>query len=291
MSNLEIVGPMGLGDMVRMRGILRELMASHTVYLRTRNVAPFHDLIARGLKISQYLPDPIIAERTAPPPLETPPPDTPIRVVDYGPSDIHRTGSIRAAQWASAGLAAPQCPDFTLPVPAEWTPPRYNTGGKPLMVYRPIILTHKWLRPNRSPDPAVYDALYRTIRDRYFVVSVCKLKPDWEWIVPPLPEVDATEDGTLDFEGLAALFASADLVFGNAGFTPILAQAVGAPNVCVFGGNESSRTASHGNHLSPSLSIDPNHPCDCHDWQHHCDKRISLTPARTRLLAFIEALQ
>ena len=291
MSAIEISGPMGLGDMVRQRGILRELMKDRTVYLRTRNVAPFYDLIAAGLKISQYLPDPIITEHTAPPPLEAAPPDTPLVKVDYGPTDIRRTGSVIAAQWASAGLPAPQCPDFSLPIPAEWRAPKYDTGGKRLMIYRPVILTHKWLQPGRSPDPHAYDTLYRTIRDRYFVVSVCKLKPDWEWIVPPLPAVDATENGTLDFEGLAALFASADLVFGNMGFTPILAQAVGTPNVCVFGGYENSQTIAPGYHLSPTLSIDVDHPCDCHMFRHDCDKRITLPPAQARLLAFIEGLQ
>ena len=98
-------------------------------------------------------------------------------------------------------------------------------------------------------------------------------------------------NGTLDFEGLATLFASADLVFGNMGFTPILAQAVGTPNVCVFGGYENSRTIAPGYHLSPTLSIDVDHPCDCHMFRHDCNKHITLPPAQARLLAFIEGLQ
>ena len=106
MSAIEISGPMGLGDMVRQRGILRELMKDRTVYLRTRNVAPFYDLIAAGLKISQYLPDPIITEHTAPPPLEAAPPGTPSRESRLR-ADRHQ--AYRLGHRRTMGVGGPAC--------------------------------------------------------------------------------------------------------------------------------------------------------------------------------------
>jgi ADP-heptose:LPS heptosyltransferase len=93
--------------------------------------------------------------------------------------------------------------------------------------------------------------------------------------------------GELDFETLAGLFSEAALVFANPGFSPVLAQAVGAPCIIVYGGNESFRTTnSVGAHLAPTLAIEPIKPCECHSRTHDCDKRIDVEAAKVRVREF-----
>jgi ADP-heptose:LPS heptosyltransferase len=156
------------------------------------------------------------------------------------------------------------------------------------MIYRPIVLNGTWPCPSRAPDPVAYAALYRSIKDRFFTVSVCNLDQKGEHIVGEEQDADLKlHRGEADFETLAGLFAEAALVFGNAGFTPILAQAVGTPNICVYGGNESFRfTNIVGAHLAPTLPIEPVKPCECFDRHHHCDKTIDLADALPKVEAF-----
>jgi hypothetical protein len=87
-----------------------------------------------------------------------------------------------------------------------------DTGGKPIMIYRPIVLNGTWPCPSRSPDPVAYAALYRSIKDRFFTVSVCNLDQKGEHIVGEEQDADLKlHHGEADFETLAGLFAEARL--------------------------------------------------------------------------------
>jgi ADP-heptose:LPS heptosyltransferase len=157
------------------------------------------------------------------------------------------------------------------------------------MVYRPIIRNTVWSREQRHPDPDAYATLFQSIRDRFYVVSIADIHGGRETILKPWQEADlALHHGELTFKSMAGLFAQAALVFACPGFAPVLAQAVGTPVVVVYGGNESARTTQRvGTHLAPTLAIEPDRPCDCHDWNHACDKRITLPPALDTLEGFI----
>lgn len=287
-------GMLGIGDNLHQRAVLRELMKTHDVWLESYYVAMFHDLTSQGLKIVPRSHRTKRVREFARLRNVIKPPQSARRCkITY---DRHKTlefNSVLAAQFASVGLSLPQSVDFSIPVPAAWRAGVRrlisSTRGKPLMVYRPIVLNTTWNCPARSPDPEAYDALYRSIRDRFFVVSVANLKPKEEWIVGPDPDVDLRlHRGELDFETMAGLFAEAKLVFGNAGFTPILAQAVGTPNIVVYGGNEGfEETNACGAHLAPTLAIEPDKPCRCHLRFHECDKTITLAPAVERVAAFV----
>jgi hypothetical protein len=292
---LAVSGMLGVGDNLHQRAVLRELMKTNDVWLESYYAAMFHDLIADGLKIVPRHKPGRIREATRMPRHAGPPRATLTRKVTY---DRHKTlahNSVLAAQFESVGLKAPAKPDFSLPVPEAWRMAARrqvlsrNTTGKPVMVYRPIVLNKTWNCPARSPDWLAYDALFSAIRGRFFVVSVANLKPNDEWIVGPRPDVDLRlERGELDFETMTGLFAEADMVFGNAGFTPILAQAVGTPNIVVYGGNEGfEETNACGAHLAPTLAIEPDKPCRCHLRFHDCDKTITLEPAIERIEAFV----
>lgn len=291
--SLVLLGMYGMGDNLHQRAVLRELMKTNSVELRTYYTAMYHDLIAEGLKVTmvERLPPRIRDGGNAgrQQPASQRHPDGRIGY-DHAQTKAH--GTLLAAMFGSVGLAVPGRADFSLPVKPEWRAAARklvgDTGGKPIMVYRPIVLNATWPCPSRSPDPAAYAALYRAIKDGFFTVSVCDLTQKGEHIVGEEQDADLKlHRGEADFETLAGLFAEASLVFGNAGFTPILAQAVGTPNIVVYGGNESFRfTNSVGAHLAPTLPIEPVKPCECFDRHHQCNKDIDLSDALPKVEAF-----
>ncbi len=308
MAAIELVGMWGLGDVIMSRAVIRELMKSNTIFLVTHNTAAFLDLIDQGLRISQIRARPSIRESVVRQSSQiltiTPaPPGTHRRQINYtrdgGALDIGRNGSILAAQFTSAGITMPERPDFSMSIPDEWRAnarkliDSWPTGGKPLMVARPIVLNQSFLRPTRNPDPDSYVALYNSIREKFFTVGVAEIDGRHEWLAPgaqPQFDMDLTK-GQLDFETLAALFAEADLVFTGAGFGPVLAHAVHTPVVVVYGGHESShQTQAPTMHLAPTLAIDTDHPCNCQSGSHDCDKTITMPPALEKLSAFVGRL-
>jgi hypothetical protein len=161
------------------RAVVRELMKTRSVELQTYYTAMYHDLIAEGLKVtlvSGHL-DPRIRDRgngsggKAGRParqedrLRSRPDEearhAARRDVRLGRAEVPGSaGLLPAGQAGMAGAARKLVGD---------------TGGKPIMVYRPIVLNGTWPCPSRSPDPAAYAALYRSIKDRFFTVSVCNL--------------------------------------------------------------------------------------------------------------------
>jgi hypothetical protein len=293
---LVIIGMQGLGDNLHQRAILRVLMREHAVTLATCHGMLYHDLVEDGLALAfqrSHLRTQSKTQARENSLLRAALPRGARSVKIFSsPGEIIRHGSILAAMFASAGLVMPERPDFSLPVPEAWRAAvrkRLPPTGRPILVHRPVVLRREWDARSRNPDVVAYDALFRSIRDRYFVVSVADLDAGQEWIEGPEQQVDlAWHKGELDFAHMAGLFAEAELVFCNAGFAAILAQAVGTPVVCVYGGRESFRTTARaGAHLAPTLGIDPDRPCDCYSHRHACDKRISLGPALERLAAFV----
>jgi ADP-heptose:LPS heptosyltransferase len=208
---------------------------------------------------------------------------------------IDKYGSILAAMNASFFMPDLVTPDFSLPVKDEWRQAAFDLmapwpiHGRPILIYRPIVLRREWNSANRNPCPAAYRELFRSIRDRFFVVSIASLRPNIEWIVGPEEDADIKIHGGMPIETMCGLFAEADMVFCNAGFAPVMAQAVGTPSIVIYGGRESFRTSNAaGAHLAPTLGIDKDQPCDCHS--HHCPgcrKDISIAPTRERVLEFV----
>lgn len=305
--SLVVLSMYGMGDCLHQRAVLRELMKTHDVELQTYYTAMYHDLEAEGLKVTisdRLLPR--IRDRGAIEPVGKLKPHQ--KKIGYDHAQTKRHGTLLGGMFGSVGLKVPANPDFSLPVKDEWRSSAYRllekvcdrldvtrtrkrfatVNGKPLMIYRPIVINATWPCPSRSPDPVAYAALYRAIKDRFFTVSVCDLTQKGEEIVGEEQPADLKlHRGEADFETLAGLFAEAALVFGNAGFTPILAQAVGTPNICVYGGNESFRfTNVAGAHLAPTLPIEPVKPCECFSRYHDCDKTIDLAKAVPAVEAF-----
>jgi SAM-dependent methyltransferase len=311
--SLALLSMYGMGDCLHQRAVVRELMKTHRVELQTYYTAMYHDLEAEGLKVTLVSGklDPRIRDRGNGEGNRKPSRQFD-RKIGYDHAATKRHGTLLAAMFGSVGLALPERPDFSLPVKWEWRQSAWalmdklghpmdvshagnkqfaTVNGKPLMIYRPIVINGTWPCPSRSPDAAAYAALYGAIREKFFTVSVCDLTQKGEEIVGGEQPADLKlHRGEAAFETLAGLFAEAALVFGNAGFTPILAQAVGTPNIVVYGGNESFRfTNIVGKHLAPTLPIEPAKPCECFERHHHCDKTIDLADALPKVEAFASA--
>jgi predicted SAM-dependent methyltransferase len=303
-----IDGMWGIGDNLHQRAVVRELMKTHEVWLSTCHWQLYHDLVADGLhlifKSTRLRAQGKTIERERhlfkPTPFE---PAAARRVkLWYKKDQIDIYGSILETMMAECGLVGKKG-DFSLPIPAEWSDKlqafinfwekdwrkKWNPDGKPVMIYRPVVRRREWNGESRNPDSAAYAALYAAARSGYFVVSIADLEPKLEWIVGDEQPADIKlHSGELDFETMAALFSIADIGFFNAGFAPVLAQAVGLPSVVVYGGRESFRTTqAAGAHLAPTLGIDPVNPCDCHTERHPCDKRIDMPPALDKVREFV----
>jgi len=310
---LVVVGMWGIGDNLHQRAVVRELMKTRDVWLETCHYLLYHDLVKQGLKLlfrptSLRAQAKTIARERGMFPRSPEPPRSARRIkLWYHRKEIERDGSIVETMMAEGGVGGVK-PDFSLPIPPEWRTAalqlisRWEMKGKPLMVYRPIVLRNEWNGAMRNPDESAYAALFQRIRDLFFVVSIADLEPGKESIVGPEQDADVKlHRGELDFQTMAALFAESALFFGNAGFGPVLAQAVGTPLVVVYGGRESYLTTERGGaHLAPTLGINPDRPCDQHnDCKRDvtvktpnagicpCDKTITLEPAFARLDDFL----
>jgi ADP-heptose:LPS heptosyltransferase len=298
MPSILLRGHHGLGDCLHQRAIVRQLLAAgNDVWIETPWPSVYYDLNVRTVRKPSALrtqaknidreADLFSAEPV--------PADARTIQLRYSGDGVRRAGSV---------LAAMSCPgfdssvaDFRLPVPDEWKEAAlyglFEIGfdaTKPLMLYRPLVERTEYASSAlRNPDHAAYIELFKSIRSKYFVVSVADLEPGKEWIVGERVCADAKfHNGELDFTALAGLAAVSDLVFCAPGFATVLAQAVETPCVTVFGGYECGSSFSVGARHSPYLAIEPVQPCECFNGacDRKCSKEIDMSAALSRLEAF-----
>jgi hypothetical protein len=298
MKPLLIKGMHGLGDNLHQRAIVRQLMSGHDIWLESSWIAPYHDLVAQGLKIV-HKPTTLRtqaknAQREHAGFSRQPLP----RVIKstqiwYRPADVRVRGSVLAAMCASARCDYTFA-DFRLPVPEVWREEARKFVGhptQPILIYRPLVERTEWNGcAARNPDADAYAALLEEIRASFHVVSIADLVPGAEWMVGRDIGADVEfHRGELPFEALAGLFSLARLVFCSPGFAVILAQAVGTPVACVFGHYERAYSFSGGARFSPYLGIEPRSPRD--DFRHdvRTDKSIDLDAAVPRMREFCAA--
>lgn len=289
---LIVQGMHGLGDNLHQRAVLRELLKRHaTVWLETPWPAIYHDLPVK-------LAAPATRLRTQADNVRREvrryhgrlPLGEPGHRIWYRPEQVREQGGFLAAMCKASGVPKG---DFSLPVLAEWTARAQvrlaaaGWRGEPVVVYRPLVERTEW--PGcaaRNPDALAYVTLFEAIAARCFVVSVADLVPKVEWLASPPVDADATfHKGELRFEELAGLVKLARLVFCSPGFMLVLAQAVRAPLVGVFGGHESARLYAHG--FAENHWIQPVQPCECFSKAHACRKAIDMPAALAGLNEFV----
>ena len=287
-------GMHGLGDNLHQRAIVRRLVMTHTVWLETPWPSVYHDLPVRLLsKPTALRTQEKNSKRERAKYVEQRAPETADQIrIWYTHEDIRAKGSFLAAMASNCGVDV-RSGDFALPIPKVWQAKAQRwidrwRPSKPLMIYRPLVERTEWQGcAQRNPDHAAYAALARSIRERFFVVSVADLEPGTEWMVGDNIRADVEcHTGELEFETLAALFARSGIVFCSPGFAIVLAQAVGAPLVTVFGGHEAARFYDHGD--PRHHFIEPIRPCECFSKTHFCDKRIDLLRAEQALREFTD---
>lgn len=296
--HLRVAGMHGLGDNLHQRGVVRQLMQRQVVWLETSWPCVYHDLVGPRLHLVKKI-SPVKTYRdnalreaarfTA----DGVPRDAWPTKITYTPGLVRVAGSVLGAMCRETGTDIGQA-DFRLPIPPEWAARAAALlhqwqPAKPLLIYRPLVQRSWWGGcRSRNPEHAAYATLLRSIRERYFVVSVADLRHGDEWIVGEPIDADVTlHRGELDFETLAALTARAALVYTSPGFAAILGQAVGTPQVVVFGGFEDARSFSAGATYAPYMPIEPITPCACWRHEHNCDKRIDVAAAVERVRAFV----
>lgn len=295
---LYVQGMHGLGDNLHQRAVLRLLLEQYEeIWLETSWPSVYHDMprvrcIAKGTRLRTQLAN---AQREADKFAGEVPEGINARMrIWYTPHEVRARGSVLAAMCAGAGVNHDRA-DFRMPVPEDWIAQARRIVGspaRPILVYRPLVERTEWSGcAARNPDRDAYGALFAGVRDRFHVVSVADLVPGVEWIVSHPIKADAEfHGGELPFEVLAGLFSIASMVWASPGFAVPLAQAVGTPVVCIFGGYESSRSFSSGARYSRYLGIDPRRPCECFQHRHACAKDIDLTQAAQRIEEFIHVL-
>jgi hypothetical protein len=290
---LRVEGMHGMGDNLHQRSLMRELMKSREVWLDTPWPSIYHDLVGSRLHVvskgSKLRTQAKNVEREASAfDAAEPPKDAEVLRVSYPPEQVRRQRGVLAAMSAHCGLPVG---DFRMPVPDDWTHGLRLPKDRPVLVLRPLVERTEWGGcRNRNPESTAYLQLLASIRERFFLVSVADLQPGVEWLAHAPVDADLTlHAGELDFRALAALWRDASLVFTSPGFGLVLAQAVGTPVVGVFGGYESGYSFSAGAVHTPTLTIEPRHPCDCFSHTHRCSKAIDMALWLPRLASFADA--
>lgn len=282
-----VEGMQGLGDNLHQRAVIRHLARTGSVWLKTPWPQVYHDLPVRCVPWQTRLRTQQKNEMRGGFHANRLPAGRRPRRIWYSHEGIRKHGGFVAAMCAEANV--PQG-DFALPIPQAWHEQAQQwldlwKPDRPLMLYRPLVERTEWVGCQaRNPDPQAYVALTRGLRDRYFVVSIADLVPRVEWAVSPPVDADVVcHRGELPFEVLASLASRAGLVWCSPGFALILAQAVRAPLVAVFGGHESPRFYDHG--YRENLFI--GRGCECFSKSHDCDKTIDIEAASARLETFL----
>lgn len=284
---LFVQGMHGMGDNLHQRAVVRELMASHEVWLETPWPSIFHDmpgvnLMQKGSSLRTQAKN-LVREADLYSAKECPDGVRHLRI-HYPPAKVRQHRGVLAAMSAQAGV---RVGDFRMPVP--WDHGLDLPDDRPILAFRPLVERSEWGgNRNRNPDVGSYLKLLDSIRDRFFVVSVADLEDRKEWMVHDDVGADLTlHQGELNFQQLAALWRDAAMVMAAPGFGVVLAQAVGTPVVSVFGGYEGGYSFNAGARFTPTLAITPIHQCDCFSHTHRCNKTLDLPRAIGRLAQFV----
>lgn len=302
---LYVRGMHGIGDNLHQRAVMRILKETHSVTLESSWYSLYHDLIdedfrvcGRGVALRTQQKNAIREAALfapAPPHHHV----TNALRLSYNRNTIDATASktITESMFKMAGIGNrfPEA-DFRMPVHPEWlyaadaAAQTWDTKGKPVMVYRPLVVRPEWMGSKvRNAHPQQYRAIVSHLHKKFFCVSVADLEPQKEWIDgDDIPADVKYHKGEFVFEHLAALMRRADLVLTSGGFAAMLGPAVETPTISVLGGYEPAAWCADGAKYSPYLCIEPLHPCVCGSSQCHnrCTKEIDVAKAIASIDAF-----
>ena len=293
MTPLIVAGMQGMGDCLHQRAVVRQLASRFDVWLETSWPLIYWDmpevhLLASNTTLRTQQKN-VARERgqfkrRGPYGAQT------IRI--HSPSRlIMEHGSVLAAMSSVAGVPVG---DFRLPVRDEWLlkADAVLNADKPVMFFRPLTVRKEWTgAQTRNPKPDNYAALFESIRDRFYVVSVADLAQGQEWLIGDELDADLKlHRGELDAEALFGVAARSSLIFGSPGFQTVLGQALSRPGVTVFGGYEDARSFSVGASYAPWLPLEPKTPCPCWSHTHNCPKDLDVPSSIEKLRGFVDVV-
>lgn len=301
---LYVRGMHGIGDNLHQRAVVRLLKQTHSVTLESSWHSLYHDLldgdfrvVGRGVALRTQ-------QKNAMREHDQFAPRVPAHHVMNAINLSYNTGTIAAtrshtiteALFERAGLRGRFAEaDFRLPLKAEWLARAdaimadWPTGGKPVMIYRPLCVRPEWIGSQvRNANAAQYHEITTLLHKKYFIVSVADLEPGKEWIDgQPYPADMAFHRGEFVFEILAAVMHRSDLVVTSGGMAAMLGPAVETPTISILGGYEPAEWCGDGAKFSPWLGIEPINPCRC--GSSGCKKPCPKTLDMPKALAAVES--
>jgi len=263
-----VAGMKGLGDNIYQRAVIRELAASHEVWLSTPWPQFYADLPVHCVRLDTALRTQArnVAKVTnwARPPRSLLP-----RQASYA----GRRGTMLQGLCDALGVQ-PGRLTFDLPAFAG------DRERPPYIVIRPATVRTEWPAASRNPLPEYLALAAEVLRRDFHIVSVADLVPGVEWPVLPLPYADERlHAGELGVEQLMALVAKAAGVVGGVGWLVPAAIAYRVPLFLIFGGwghaNGPDRIFDARIDAGCVTQARPDRFCGCDDRAHCCDKRIA----------------
>lgn len=299
-SAVIIDGTSGIGDCLHQRALIRPLLRKYrSVWLRTPWPQFYYDFPRLHLSplysrdAGRWGPWQIANERASAALFTPEPREVSRKTLHCRYIPAAECGcSIVEAMAKSCGVKPES---FQFPIPDTWTDSldevlyRAYRDDRPLMVLRQITDRKNFLKGTlRNPDAEAFMALFKEVRDQFFVVSIADLVDDQEWLAGEELDADVRfHHGELSVEQIIGLIGTAAIVFSPVCFAAVAAQAVGTPSIVVFGGHESAASYAYGRDYAPMLAIEPVEPCHCFNEKHDCKKAIDLPKAIKELRAFL----
>lgn len=288
---------LGLGDNLHQRAIVKYyIQESYEVYLKTPWPQIYYDLDITTILVDSTLraqnKNVSRIKNDSPLPL---PCFSKTKKIWYTAKGVRDSKSILGAMLNESGVPIDKF-DFSFNPKYEWIELARkiigltNTKSKPILFYRPLIERTEWNGcANRNPEKESYETLINHIAKDFFVISIADIKNNEEWISGGNIKADLTlHDGKISFEELCGLMYLSRLVFCSPGFALVMAQSMGIPNICVYGGRENSEAYELGARITSSLGINTIKPCMCFDHTHECIKEIDIKNALTMIDSFIQ---
>lgn len=293
---INLQGMLGMGDNLHQRAVVRYLIKDHIVQLSTPWPQIYHDFPKFPSGNLNLIPSDIHKLRTQIKNTKNSVAlyqhgkitnfDTSRRVWYTGPG-VRNHGTILKAMLYGCGVPVHET-DFRMPVPQHWVDQARELlksrgwTGSPFCFYRPLVNRTEWNGcAHRNPDAGTYYTLSGFVHAHMPIISVADLVPGIEWIdQKELHDIEVKfHSGELSFELLCGVMSLAEVVLCSPGFALVMAQSIGTPVICVFGGRESSHVYESGARYTMTLGIDTIKPCQCFDHNHKCDKRIDIDKA------------
>jgi len=169
--------------------------------------------------------------------------------------------------------------DYSLdfPLKPEWVERALEIkNNRPICLVRIPTVRNEWPAARRTPMPGAMTKCLDTLPRDMVRIAVGFDHPMQERAAENIMVNERYTNGELPIEIVAALAKIADLVVTPVGFMTVMAAAVGAKTVNIFGGHAGPQHIfdPRMDHIATQKYIAPDPFCNCFDNLHNCVKAI-----------------